>query len=118
MCQSPEAVLGVFDFLYDMKYNEVSSSLRVYKFERRVNMGNKYYMIKIKTNNEHKVWVGWSNSGFTNGFYITNKLQCKVFSSEILDESIALKFYLLDKKYELIPVVDIESIRKSRIYFE
>lgn len=43
--------------------------------------------------------------------------QCKVFSSDILNEDKDIRLFLKDKKYELVPVEDMANIRKSRIYF-
>ena len=80
-----------------------------------MNIDSDYFMIKVDNPaSEYKIWVGWSNSGFNSGFYLTNEKQCKFFSSEILEENESIKLYLQSKKYELVPV---ENIKFSRIYF-
>lgn len=80
-------------------------------------MDEKYFMIKINNAvSSYKKWVGWSNSGFTDGFYLTTEKQCKIFSSETFEEDEKIKSYLNDKEYELVPVLDVANIRESRIY--
>lgn len=79
---------------------------------------NNYYMIKMKdASNEHKSWLGWSNSNNALGFYYTNILQCKVFSECTFKEDKDICMYLKNKEYELVPVKNIEEIKESRIYY-
>lgn len=77
-----------------------------------------YYMIKLKHPvDDYKKWVGWSNSRDSLGFYITNEKQCKIFSSDVLEEDEDIKLFLNRIEYQLVPVLNIDSIRKSRVYY-
>ena len=79
---------------------------------------NSYYMIKIEdVGNGCKTWLGWSNSNSSDGFYLTSEKQCKVFSDIVLNEDINIKLYLQNKQYKLVPVIDFNCIKGSRIYF-
>ena len=81
------------------------------------NTGN-YYMIQIENpKNQDRTWLGWSNSSFGLGFYLTTKSLCKFFSSETLEEDENIKLYLQNKQYKLVPISDIENIKKSSIYY-
>ena len=83
-----------------------------------MNNTNDYYMIKIENPiDNHKSWVGWSNSNYTDGFYLTSEKQCKIFSTEILEEDEKIKMFLKNKKYNLVQVIDIEFLKESRLYF-
>jgi hypothetical protein len=83
-----------------------------------MNTNEQYFMIKIKNvDSKYRTWVGWSNSNSSLGFYITTENQCKIFSKTILEESKDIEKFLQNKQYDLIPVINVEEIKQSRLYY-